>query len=245
MTHDAPRVRYTVFLRLAVAPIRLQREAALGDTRKPRLPTDPNERGMQHVRMEIPCRPSAAVPIHPLRAAHGGGWTVGTHGPRPMPWRRWIARMAAACALLVPAIGLAATGAERSQDAASAPAAAKKKGAAKKHGKQVGKASYYADRFAGRKMANGERMDPQSNIAASKTLPLGTKARVTNLENGKSEMVEIKDRGPYVDGRIIDLTPRTADKLDMREDGVVAVEVTPVEMAASPTGPAVPGRSKP
>ncbi|HEX2531675.1 MAG TPA: septal ring lytic transglycosylase RlpA family protein [Burkholderiaceae bacterium] len=93
-----------------------------------------------------------------------------------------------------------------------------------------GKASYYGREFAGRPMANGEPMNPQSNAAASKTLPLGTKAKVTNLRNGKSSVVEIKDRGPYVDGRIIDVTPKTARKLGMETEGVVPVEVVPLEV---------------
>jgi rare lipoprotein A len=93
-----------------------------------------------------------------------------------------------------------------------------------------GKASYYGKNFHGKKMADGTPMNPQSNVAASKTLPLGTKARVTNLENGKSEVVEIRDRGPYVEGRIVDLSPRTADKLGIRQQGVALVEVKPIEV---------------
>ncbi|TFW08954.1 septal ring lytic transglycosylase RlpA family protein [Oxalobacteraceae bacterium OM1] len=93
-----------------------------------------------------------------------------------------------------------------------------------------GKASYYADRFAGRKMADGTPMNPHANIAASRTLPLGTTARVTNLQNGKSEVVEIRDRGPYVDGRIVDLSPKVAEKLDIKEQGVAPVEVAPIKV---------------
>lgn len=93
-----------------------------------------------------------------------------------------------------------------------------------------GKASYYHQKFAGRKMADGTPMNPESNIAASKTLPLGTIARVTNLENGKSEIVQIRDRGPYVEGRIVDLTPKTAKKLDIHEQGVATVRVEPIEV---------------
>jgi len=96
--------------------------------------------------------------------------------------------------------------------------------------KQKGKASYYAGFFAGRKMANGEPMRPESNNAASRTLPLGTTAIVTNLENGRSAEVEIKDRGPYVSGRIIDVSPGTARQLGMLEDGVVRVEVIPLSV---------------
>ncbi len=93
---------------------------------------------------------------------------------------------------------------------------------------QVGKASYYAKFFAGRKMANGEPMRLHSNNAASRSLPLGTTARVTNLENGRSVVVEIKDRGPYVEGRIIDVSPGTARALGMLQQGLAMVEVVPL-----------------
>lgn len=96
---------------------------------------------------------------------------------------------------------------------------------------QVGKASIYARRFAGRKMANGERMDPRSDNAASKTLPLGTRARVTNLDTGRSALVTIEDRGPYVRGRIVDLSPATAEQIGLTlKEGLARVEVTPVEL---------------
>jgi rare lipoprotein A len=97
--------------------------------------------------------------------------------------------------------------------------------------KQKGKASYYSRKFNGRKMADGTPLDPSSNAAASKTLPLGTKARVTNLQTGKSAVVEIKDRGPYVAGRSIDLTPKTARDIGItRAEGVAPVEVAPLEV---------------
>lgn len=95
---------------------------------------------------------------------------------------------------------------------------------------EKGRASYYAKRFANRKMADGRRMNPNSNMAASKTLPLGTVAKVTNLNTGKSETVKIQDRGPYVDGRIVDLSPKMADRLDLKEKGVVPVEVKPITL---------------
>ena len=93
-----------------------------------------------------------------------------------------------------------------------------------------GKASYYASKFHGRKMADGTRMNPNANIAASKTLPLGTKAEIVNLESGKKAVVEIRDRGPYVKDRIVNVSPKVADKLDMKEDGVAPVEVKPIEV---------------
>jgi rare lipoprotein A len=95
--------------------------------------------------------------------------------------------------------------------------------------KRFGKASFYAPMFAGRKMADGTRMRPTSNNAASRTLPLGTTAKVTNLETGKSAVVTIQDRGPYVAGRIVDLSPATARDIGLdRRTGVVQVEVAPI-----------------
>ena len=95
--------------------------------------------------------------------------------------------------------------------------------------KRVGKASFYAHMFAGRKMADGKIMDPQHNNAASRTLPLGTTAKVTNLETGKSAVVTIQDRGPYVNGRIVDLSPATAQAIGITtRQGVAKVRVSPI-----------------
>lgn len=92
-----------------------------------------------------------------------------------------------------------------------------------------GLASYYhPDFFTGRPMANGMPFDPRSDAAASRTLPLGTVVEVTNLRNGQTRRVVIRDRGPFVEGRIIDLSPRIAEELGMWRDGVVPVEVRPV-----------------
>jgi rare lipoprotein A len=94
--------------------------------------------------------------------------------------------------------------------------------------KRVGIASVYARRFAGKKMADGTRMDPHDDNAASKTLPLGTEAKVTNLKTGQSATVTIQDRGPYVKGRIVDLSPATADKIGITpNEGITKVEVAP------------------
>lgn len=94
--------------------------------------------------------------------------------------------------------------------------------------KEKGHASYYAGKFAHKKMANGRKMNPQDNVAASKTLPLGTTAKVTNLENGKSATVKVEDRGPYVDGRVVDVSPKVAQELEMKKHGVVPVVVKPI-----------------
>jgi rare lipoprotein A len=95
--------------------------------------------------------------------------------------------------------------------------------------KRVGKASVYAKTFAGHKMADGSSMQPQADNAASKTLPLGTTAKVTNMETGESAVVKIEDRGPYVKGRIVDLSPATAEKIGIEpKDGVAKVSVVPI-----------------
>jgi rare lipoprotein A len=94
--------------------------------------------------------------------------------------------------------------------------------------KQTGRASYYAGKFQNRKMADGNRFDPKSDAAASKTLPLGTTAKVTNVQNGRSAMVKVQDRGPHVAARVLDVTPKAADQLDMKKTGVAPVVVAPV-----------------
>ncbi len=95
---------------------------------------------------------------------------------------------------------------------------------------QVGWASYYARKFSGRRMADGTPMRPESNNAASRTLPFGTTAEVTNLRDGRTAIVTIRDRGPFAKGRIIDLSPRTARQLGMLDAGVVKVAVTPISV---------------
>lgn len=90
---------------------------------------------------------------------------------------------------------------------------------------EAGKASFYADSFQGRKMANGEKFRQNQKTAAHKTLPFGTKVKVINVKNGKSVKVTITDRGPFVAGRIIDLSKKAAKKLDMVNDGVVEVKL--------------------
>ena len=93
--------------------------------------------------------------------------------------------------------------------------------------KQQGRASYYGRQFAHRKMADGRPMNPQSNVAASKSLPLGTTAKVTNLRNGRSATVNVQDRGPYARGRVMDVSPLVADQLDLKKQGIAPVEVKP------------------
>jgi rare lipoprotein A len=145
--------------------------------------------------------------------------------------KRIIAPILLPVFFLMPVAAMGGNGAEAQDKPADSSAAPAKGKPLDRSGKaRKGKASYYGKQFHGKKMADGTPMDPQANIAASRTLPLGTKARVTNLQNGKSETVEIRDRGPYVDGRIVDVSPKVADKLGIRKQGVAPVEVAPIEV---------------
>lgn len=95
-------------------------------------------------------------------------------------------------------------------------------------GGQEGIASYYSDRHHGRKTASGEVFDQHDMTAAHRTLPFGTRVRVRHLDNGREVTVRINDRGPFVKGRIIDLSYRAAKDLDMIRSGVAPVRVTPL-----------------
>lgn len=90
---------------------------------------------------------------------------------------------------------------------------------------QVGIASRYSDFLKGRKTANGERYDPTKLTAAHRKLPFGSMVKVTNLENKKEVIVRINDRGPYVKGRIIDLSRAAAQRLGMIKKGIVKVRI--------------------
>ncbi len=92
-----------------------------------------------------------------------------------------------------------------------------------------GKASFYADKYDGRKTASGEVFNQKDLTAAHKTLAFGTKCKVTNLKNNKSVIVRINDRGPFVKNRVIDLSYAAAKEIDMIGDGVVEVEVVILE----------------
>jgi rare lipoprotein A len=91
---------------------------------------------------------------------------------------------------------------------------------------EEGKASYYADKFNGRKTASGERFSNAKKTAAHKTLPFGTKVKVTNVANGRSVKVRINDRGPFVAGRSIDLSKKAARKIGMIKEGVGTVKLS-------------------
>ena len=96
-----------------------------------------------------------------------------------------------------------------------------------------GKASFYADRFVGRKTASGQVFHQGHLTAAHRYLPLGTKVRVTNLRNKRSVDVHINDRGPWCNGRIIDLSKAAAKKLGMIRSGVAMVKLEVIEASSS------------
>jgi rare lipoprotein A len=102
---------------------------------------------------------------------------------------------------------------------------------------QFGKAAWYD--FVGKKTASGEILDKVTATAAHRSLPLASYASVTNLDNSRSVIVKINDRGPYTRGRIIDLSPRAADALDMKRAGVASVVIEPLVYQTSPTVAAV------
>ena len=95
--------------------------------------------------------------------------------------------------------------------------------------KQTGMASYYAKKFHHRKTASGERFDNYAMTAAHKTLPFGSKVVVENLSNGRSVTVRINDRGPFVKGRIIDLSRAAFSQIADLNRGVVKVEIRVVQ----------------
>ncbi len=92
----------------------------------------------------------------------------------------------------------------------------------------LGRASWYGPRFDGQPTANGETFDMNAMTAAHRTLPLGSRVLVHNLENDRRVVVRINDRGPYIQGRDIDLSYGAARQLGMVPDGIARVEITPL-----------------
>lgn len=99
---------------------------------------------------------------------------------------------------------------------------------------QIGIASWYGNQHQGRLTASGERFDERKLTAAHRTLPLDTKLKVTNLENGRSIEVKVNDRGPYIPGRVLDLSTQAAKMLGMDKEGLalVRIEIVQQQVAA-------------
>jgi len=90
---------------------------------------------------------------------------------------------------------------------------------------QSGRVSWYGPGFHGRQTASGEIFDSGDLTMAHRSLPLGSEVRVTNLDNDRSVVLRVNDRGPYVDGRIADLSRAAAKRLDFLDDGVVRARI--------------------
>ena len=99
---------------------------------------------------------------------------------------------------------------------------------------EIGRASFYGRRHAGKTTASGTAFKPGKLTAASPSLPLGTKAKVTNLHNGRSVDVTVTDRGPVVGRRILDVSTKAADRLGMRKTGVATVKIKPIAVPRTP-----------
>lgn len=127
-----------------------------------------------------------------------------------MPMKRFLIAAVAMCAAGISAVPAAA------QTAAASVAAAPF---------ELGMASFFAAEMAGRRTANGETCDPATLTAAHRTLPFGTKLRVTNPANGKSVIVRINDRGPFARGRVIDLSKAAAAEIGLVQRGHGRVEL--------------------
>lgn len=144
----------------------------------------------------------------------GSAFSVRTHVPGAS-----LARAQRFAALL--ALSLMALGALVPGDAIARAAKAR----AAKAKRESGLCSYYGREFFHRRTASGERLDPGDLTAAHRTLPFGTKVRVTNLENGRRVVVRINDRGPFKKGRVLDVTPAAARKLGFTTAGLARVRL--------------------
>ena len=138
----------------------------------------------------------------------------------PSKWLVGILQVTLVSALAVSGCGSKDSGEQSNQAQQQAGSVATKPAK-----KEVGEASWYGPGFQGKETANGETYDQKDMTAAHPTLPMGTKAKVTNLENGKKVDVRINDRGPYADGRVIDLSGAAAKKIDMKGDGTAQVKI--------------------
>ena len=132
--------------------------------------------------------------------------------------------------VLVMGLALSASAKDGSPSGAAPPAAAiKAKPSAKaKHWFQVGVASWYGAKFQGRTTAGGERFDMNQMTCAHRSLPLGTWLRVTNLKNHRTAYVRVNDRGPVLEGRIVDLSFAAAQALGLSSAGIGQVSLEPV-----------------
>jgi|SRR5579885_1316534 rare lipoprotein A len=109
-------------------------------------------------------------------------------------------------------------------------------------GTQVVTASWYGNEFSGRRTSNGEVFDPNQLTAASRSLPMGSRVRVTNMSNGRTVVVRINDRGPYVRGRSLDLSHAAAQHIGLTHRGVGRVQIARVDTTRSQPPPTAVSR---
>lgn len=140
-----------------------------------------------------------------------------------MSLRKWLS--AASLVTLIGALAISGCSSEYSGGQSKQTQQKKESAATQPVHKEVGEASWYGQGFQGQETASGETFDQKEMTAAHPTLPIGTKAKVTNLENKKKVEVRINDRGPYAEDRVIDLSGAAAKKLDMKEDGTTQVKI--------------------
>ena len=157
-----------------------------------------------------------------------------------MRLRKWLSGFPRAA--LIGALAFSGCSSERSGEQGNEKPQDKQSAATKPVHTEVGEASWYGPGFHGHETANGETFDQKGMTAAHPSLPMGTKAEVTNLENGKKVEVTINDRGPYAKDRAIDLSSGAAKKLDMKKDGTaqVKIETKPTKKKRSGAGHAKP-----
>lgn len=153
-----------------------------------------------------------------------------TPGSGTLEARRYISKGVAAFTLMAVLLGVTVLSAFALREdptrtlAAAAPArSAPESGRSDGEIIATGRASYYGERFAGRPTANGEIFDPSAMTAAHRTLPFGSRVRVTNTSNDRAVVVRINDRGPYAGNRIIDLSRGAAEKIGMIHSGTAEV----------------------
>jgi rare lipoprotein A len=153
--------------------------------------------------------------------------------------RLWILSVLAAAAVAqaqpasAPAVPAAVPAAAPAAATPATPAAAP---AAASASAESGKIAYYGRKFAGRKTASGERFNPNAMTMAHKTLPFGTRVKVTNPKNGRSVVLRVNDRGPTTPDRVGDVSVAAARQLGMLRAGVIAAELQVVGKGAAKAG---------
>jgi rare lipoprotein A (peptidoglycan hydrolase) len=140
-----------------------------------------------------------------------------------MSLRKWLSGIL--LVTLIGALAISGCSSEYSGEQGKLMQQEKGRAATKPVHKEVGEASWYGPGFQGQETANGETFNQKEMTAAHPSLPMGTKAKVTNLENNKKVEVRINDRGPYAENRVIDLSGAAAKKLDMKGDGTTQVKI--------------------